>query len=150
MRCPKCYGRVEKLTNICMYCGFNMKKLQDASNKKAKEMKRQGDGDLCIETTCLPKDVSKKKLILLSSFLGLFGAHYFYIGKMFRGLLNLVFTIFMFVFATLRTLNIRGGIFEYVEFFVAFGFIVVLLCTILDVIKIIRNKFKVPVYIDEE
>ena len=112
-------------------------------------MKRSGDGDLCIETYILPTDVSKKKLILLSIFLGLFGAHYFYIGKMFRGLIYLVFTIFMLVFSTLKFLNIRGGVLEYVEFFVAFGFVVILICTILDIINIIRNKFKVPVYVEE-
>lgn len=149
MRCPKCYGKIDKITNICTKCGFKAKKLSEASNKKAIEMKRSGDGDLCIETYILPTDVSKKKLILLSIFLGLFGAHYFYIGKMFRGLINLVFTIFMLVFSTLKFLNIRGGVLEYVEFFVAFGFVVILICTILDIINIIRNKFKVPVYVEE-
>lgn len=149
MRCPKCYGRINKLSNVCTKCGFKANNLSKASNKKAKELKRQGDGDLCIETEVLPSDVSKRKLLLLSIFLGLFGAHYFYVGKMFRGLINLVFTIFMLTFSILVTIGIRGGVLEYIEFFVAFGFVIVLICAIADIFNIIRNKFKVPVYIEE-
>ncbi|MBE5746053.1 MAG: NINE protein [Clostridiales bacterium] len=148
MRCPKCYGKIDKTFNKCVKCGFDVNKLKKkASNKKAIEMKRQGDGDLCIETHILPEDVSKKKLLLFSILFGAFGAHYFYIGKMLRGLINLVFTVFMFTFATLHILNIRGGVLEYIEFFVAFGFVFTFISVINDIINILLNKFKVPVYI---
>lgn len=150
MRCPKCFGKVDKLSNICTKCGFKTSILKEASNKKAIEMKRQGDGDLCIDTFILPEDVSKKKLLLFSIFLGLFGAHYFYVGKMLRGFLNLVFSVFYTATSILRSFGIMGGVLEYVEFFIAFGFIIVLMNTINDIINIIINKFKVPVYIEEK
>ena len=83
--------------------------------------------------------------------MGLFGAHFFYIGKMFRGVLNLIFSVFAFAFLILRTSNIIAvGILEYIEFFIMFGFVFVLINTVFDFINILLNKFKVPVYIDEE
>ena len=136
MRCPNCYGKIDKISNVCTKCGFKTKELNNASNKQAKEMKRQGDGDLCIETYVLPADVSKKKLLLFSIFLGLFGAHYFYVGKMLRGFINLVFSVFYTVTSILRAIGIMGGILEYAEFVIAFGFVMVLLCTISDIVNI--------------
>ncbi|MGN1208476.1 MAG: NINE protein, partial [Christensenellales bacterium] len=94
MKCPKCYGRVEKQSGVCTKCGFETKNLIYASNKKAKELKRSGDGDLVIESSVLPNDVSKKRLLMMCGFLGLFGAHYFYVGKFVRGLTNLVISVY--------------------------------------------------------
>ncbi len=151
MRCPKCYGAVEKITNKCKKCGFDLNTLKEATNKKAKEKFRSGDGDLVLYTKKLPIDVSKTKLALFCGFLGLFGAHYFYIGKMFRGFLNLVISVFAIVFLTFYMLNQQAiGIFAYIEYFVGIAFGVVLIETIFDFINIIFNRFKVPVYFEEE
>lgn len=150
MRCPKCYGKLEKATQICLKCGFQNNKIKNASNKKAKELMRSGDGDLVMNTTVLPADLSKKKLALLCFFLGFFGAHFFYIGKMFRGVINLVFSSFGFTFLFLRSFNVFAtGVLLYIEFFIMFIFVFVFIYTIFDFINIIFNKFKVPVYIDE-
>lgn len=148
MRCPNCYGKVDKESNICTKCFFDLNKLKNASNKKAIELKRQGDGDLCINSKVLPKDVSKKKLALFCGFLGLFGAHYFYVGKMFRGLMNLVFSLFGLIFAMMP--NKLPYVLQAFELIFMVGFVFVIANTIFDFINILLNKFSVPVYIEEE
>ena len=55
MICPKCYGRVDKLTKVCKNCKFNLNDLKEATNFKAKEKFRSGDGDLVMYTKTLPK-----------------------------------------------------------------------------------------------
>lgn len=151
MRCPKCYGKVDKEAKICTKCGFRVEKLKEASNKKAKELMRSGDGDLVIQTKSLPSDLSKKKLALWCGFLGLFGAHYFYVGKMFKGFLNLVISLFAFIFVTLSTLKILAtGFLQYVEYFFMLGFAIVFINTIFDFINILLNRFNVPVYVEEK
>ena len=133
MRCPNCYGKVDKNTNICTKCGFQIKSLENASNKKAKELMRSGDGDLVIESKILPSDVSKKNLLLYCGFLGLFGAHYFYVGKMYRGMFNLVCSVFSFAFMILFALNISASrIFQYIEYIMGMFFVIVLVKTIFD------------------
>lgn len=151
MRCPNCYGKIQKETDVCLKCGFNINKLKEASNQKAKELIRSGDGDLCVNSKILPKDVSKKKLLLFSGFLGLFGAHYFYIGKMLRGFLNLVFSIFGLIFATIYATGLvkLPYVLQIFEFIFGFGFAFVIINTIFDFINIIFNRFKVPVYVEE-
>ncbi len=150
MRCPSCYGRVEKQSGICTKCGFNTKKLKDGSNKKAKELILRGDGDLVLESNVVPNDVSKKNLLLLCGFLGLFGAHYFYVGKVFRGWINFVVSIFANICFVLNFLGIKSGALNYVEFFITLIFCLVLIRTIFDFVNIIFNKFKIPVYIEEK
>lgn len=152
MRCPNCYGKVDKTANICAKCGFNVNKLKNASNKKAKEMIRQGDADLCVNSKILPNDVSKKKLLLFSAFLGWFGAHYFYVGKMLKGFLTFLFGFFGLLFCVIDVTIV--GKFPYwlqvVEFIFGFGFVFVIINTIFDFINILRNKFSVPVYVEED
>jgi len=150
MLCPKCYGKVDKNTNRCNRCGFNLNDLKNASNLKAKEKFRSKDADLVIYSKVLPKDVSKKKLLLFSGLLGLFGAHYFYIGRFWRGLFNLISTIFNSVFFVFYMLNYTGNeVFKYFEYFSGLLFAIVFLLSAFDFINIIFNKFKVPVYIVE-
>lgn len=151
MRCPNCYGKVDGKNGICLKCGFKMNSLDNASNKKAKELKQSGDGDLVIETNVLPSDVSKKKLLLYCGLLGFFGGHYFYVGKYVRAILNLVISVYSLVFAFFEVLKISGDkTFAYFEFFASILFAFVFVFTIIDFINIALNKFKVPVYVPKK
>ncbi len=151
MRCPNCYGKVDRSTNCCTKCGFNVKSLENASNKKAKELIRSGDGDLVLYSNVLPSDLNKKSLLLYCGLLGLFGAHYFYVGRMFRGMLNLVTSVFSLPFATLFALGIElPKVFQYFDYFFGSIFVIILVLTIFDFVNIIFEKFKVPVYVDKK
>ncbi len=135
MRCPKCYGSVDKESKVCLKCGFDTKKLADSSNKRAKELLRSGDGDLVLQSRVLPKDLNKKKLLLFCGFLGLFGGHYFYCT----------------VFLVFSALHFKGDkIYAYFEYFALLLFGFVLIFTIWDFFDIVFNRFKVPVYVDEK
>lgn len=152
MRCPKCYGKIDKESNICTKCFLNINKIKEnSSNKKAKELKRSGDGDLVVNSKILPKDLNKKTLALWCGFLGIFGGHYFYIGKMLRGILNLVISLFTLVMFSLEQAGIlaTGILLDFYNIF-GCGFALVLLFTVSDFINILLNRFKVPVYIEEK
>jgi TM2 domain-containing membrane protein YozV len=103
--CSSCGSIIKKEAVICPKCGVQQKNMD-------------GDGE-----------VSSKWLtvLLLHIFLGIFGAHYFYVGKTSKGILMLVLTI--------------GGI---ATIFVFVGFaaiVVVMIFWVLDLIKILTGKF---------
>lgn len=146
MRCPKCYSGVDKLTRICKRCGFKIDDLKQATNTKAKKNFRSGDGDLVLYTTTLPQDLSKKSLLLYCGLLGFLGAHYFYMGKIVRGLINLVFSLYGIIFSLFYALNFTGGeVFKYFQYFAGIFFALIIILTVIDFVKICFNKFKVPV-----
>ena len=150
MRCPKCYGKLDKETQICTKCFFNVKAIKEhSSNHKAKENFRNGDGDLNFYSKILPHDLSKKKLALLSGFLGVFGAHYFYIGRMFKAMFNLVVSIFFLMFCFAENYVQFSNFLINVQYVLAFLFLIVSFTSLTDFINILFNNFKVPVYIEE-
>lgn len=148
MLCPKCYGKVNKDTERCDYCGFNLKEMEGASNKDAKKALKGIYRDDVLYTTKLPADVSKKKLLLFSIFLGLFGVHDFYVGKFWQSLFMCLSTSIISILGIILTAtnSITNNIVQ-----VAFAFMtipqgIVVLLWITDIIKIAMEKFNVPVY----
>ena len=148
MLCPKCYTKINKDKNRCDYCGFNINDLKDASNKKAKKALHSPFKDDVLFTSQLPNDVSKKKLMLFSIFLGLFGVHNFYVGKIWQGLYNVVVTSLV---AVLGAIIIALKIITNTPLYIAFQFLLVfqginVIWVIVDIFNIIFNRYKVPVY----
>ena len=142
MLCPKCYGKVNKNTNRCDYCGMRMSDLEGATNAQAKIALKSIYKDDVMYVEKLPKDVSKKKLLLLSIFAGVFGAHDFYVGRLWRGLYK-VFTLAFLV----CLIVIHGGSKNNIYFAIAqilqgISFVICLL----DILYISIGKYKVPVY----
>jgi len=101
VRCPYCKAKILKYTTTCARCGIHKQQLIDASNKSAKEMKKQKSGGKIFMTRNRPDDISFTKMALLL-LVGLFGAHNFYVGRKMRGFLMLAFLaigmIFVFIF----------------------------------------------------
>ncbi len=151
MLCPKCYGKLSKDKSQCLYCGFEMKELEDASNKQAKQAKKTIYRDDVLYTAKLPYDVSKKRLLLFSIFLGLFGVHDFYVGKFWQGLYKAVTISITLILATILiimntiTNNIVKTIFDFVSVFQGLAIIF----WIWDIFSIAFERYKVPVYKDE-
>ena len=148
MICPKCYSKIHKTKNRCDYCGFNLNELNDASNKQAKKALKSPFKDDVLYTSQLPRDVSKKKLLLFSIFLGLLGVHNFYVGKLWRGLFNVLVTSITFVLgALLISLNIITNHPIYIAFQFALAFQGAnVIIWVMDIIDISLNRYKVPVY----
>ena len=154
MNCPKCYGKIDKVSNRCKSCGFNMRELNGATHKDVKRAKKEGFCDDVLYTTTLPVDISKKKLLLLCIFLGLFGGHSYYTGKWVKGLFSTIVTVGTIVFSALHIAfvdiqNLMGIAGAYL--FSGFALLtdVNLILFLIDFVSTIRNKYKVSVYKDE-
>ena len=133
----------------CSDCGLIFSRLEIATNKEAKAKKLRNDREFIINTKTLPSDVSFIKLLLLSIFLGPFGAHCFYVGRYLRGsiLLTDMIAIIMFVVFNSQLVPIWDG-----NLINALATIsgAIMLIWFLDIFLIMTKRFKVPVAIDIE
>ena len=149
MWCPKCYGGMKKNEGFCTHCGFRFKDLEGATNDKARIARKEGKKDDILYVTTLPSDVKKKNLVLYCVFLGLFGAHNYYVGKFAKAIyMTATFVIFT-LFQVLKSLGVALSFVNYFySFFAALEGLSIALW-ILDLINICFNRFKVPVYKEE-
>ncbi|HAJ77903.1 MAG TPA: hypothetical protein DCO89_02405 [Clostridiales bacterium] len=151
MLCPKCYGRIKKDQNRCYHCGFNINQMQGASNKQAKKALKGIYKDDVLYTTEIPEDVSKKKLLLLTIFLGLFGANHFYVGKFWQGLYMCISSSLALVLAVVITaLNLSSQtvidkIFQFILIFQGVN----LVLWLMSIVNVAFGRYKIPVYKDE-
>ncbi|MBQ0017335.1 MAG: NINE protein [Clostridiales bacterium] len=154
MHCPKCYGKIDKQSKRCVDCGFRLNEMKGATHKEVRQARRDGVGQDVLYTTDLPEDIKKKKLLLLCVFLGLFGAHSFYTGKIFKAIFSIISTVaittiaILFI-ATQTTAEYYGMamVWTYSVSLLLMGINIVMF--LFDLINIIRNKYKVSVYKDE-
>ena len=149
MRCPKCYGKIVKEQTRCGTCGFNLALLEEGSNKEAKKALKGIYKDDVMFTTKIPLDVKKKKLLLFAIFLGLFGVHDFYVGKLYQGLYICICTTVTFILSSLVTalgiITANNAIYIAYQFVLVFQGIAVLMW-IADIFKIALERYKIPVY----
>ena len=150
MLCPKCYGKINKGQTRCQYCGFDTKIINGASNKQAKKIKHTIYKDDILYTTQIPADVSKKKLMMFSIFLGLLGVHNFYVGKFWQGLYMCLTTSITFVLSMIVSTIINSNNIFYIAFQFVLGFQgVTVIMWVVQMIKIFLERFKIPVYKDD-
>lgn len=142
--CPKCGNKIYPDEQECQFCKLKVKNILEASNQKAKDIiKNKQDPQDIVMTDILPKDVKKSKLLLLSIFLGLFGAHCFYVGRMKRGFLIPVLFLFCVTLVSLPETWVLHAYFG--QTFAGLLGCISWFCWWMDITKIIFNKFKVPV-----
>lgn len=155
MKCPKCYGKIDKRLKKCNECGFRLKSIQGATHKDVRRARKEGFGDDVMYTSELPNDISKKKLLLLCIFLGFYGAHSYYAGKFFKAIYSTISMIAVTIFSTIGasgvSLNSDGlgvvGVWVYSISLALMGINLVMFIS--DIISIATNKYKVSVYKDE-
>lgn len=144
--CPRCGIKVPQSAQECNDCGLVFSRLNIATNKDAKNLKKRGEKDFIIYTSSLPSDVNYVKLLCLTIFTGLFGGHCFYVGRYLRAsilLINFIFDIFFVAF--------NSQIYSYSQTLVgAFATIsgFIMLVWFWDIFMVAFKKFKVPVAID--
>ena len=149
MVCPKCYANCKKEQVRCYHCGFDLTLLDGATNKGAKEARKSIYKDDIMKFKGIPPDVKKKKLVLLSIFLGIFGAHNFYVGKLWQGLFMCISTTVTLVLSTL--VSMFGIVDMYNTLYIAFQFWLIfqgatVLMWVFDIILIFLERWKIPVY----
>lgn len=152
MRCPICDARLESGI-VCKYCNVTKEQIENASNKKVKEYRKEDKSDLIYFTNVIPKDVSKIKLLLYAIFLGIFGVHLFYVKRYKRGLYSVI-SLGVAIFLQVLKLTVTGfsGVFILqLMYEIAIGaFSFSLLFWISDIISIIFKGFKVPIVLGEK
>ena len=146
-KCPRCQNKIMASLKTCPHCSMDFEKFYTATNKEAKQAIREGEKHRVLMRMGVPSDVKMYKLLLMSIFLGFLGGHHYYVGRWKMGLAYSMFFIIGCVNGVLTTLfkgSMVGGVFAILELLVL-GWGLILILWILDVIKIIFNRYKIPV-----
>lgn len=151
-RCPRCNIKMPITMGRCPNCQLDFSKFETATNKGAKQAYNEGEPEQVILRKGYPSDVKKWKLVLLTIFLGIFGVHYFYVG---RKRVGFIFILFFFVgvlnaiITTLASSFTRTDIYQIFYLFVL-GWGIVLILWLVDIFKVALNKFKIPVSVERK
>lgn len=146
-KCPRCQTKMAAELAMCPNCQLNFKKFYEATNADAKQAFREGRKDDVLMRVGYPVDVKKWALILITIFGGLFGMHYYYVG---RNKMGIFFTLAFFVgvanavIANMVTKTLTGFGWEIFSLLVLVWGAVIFIW-IIDVAKVCLNKFKIPV-----
>lgn len=145
--CPRCGMKSLRMQDSCPDCGLVFARLEIATNKDAKRLIKKRETDFIIKTKKLPKDVNYYKLLAITIFGGIFGAHCFRVGRYWRGgilLLNFLLLVSYVIFND-KLIAYDGG--ALVTVLATIGGLVMLIW-VYDMLMVGLKKFKVPVAID--
>lgn len=151
MRCPVCGSKM--FNGRCKYCNVTDVQVKSASNAAAKKAIKNHEKEKVVYTANFPTDLSVKKTVLLTVFLGLVGAGNFYVGKTVKGIVSAVGFGLMFVFCTISVLaskfswGIQDGMAALVTLFSLFGAVAAIIW-IMDIVALLFKTYKVPVVME--
>ncbi len=143
MRCPNCDGKIKDGKYVCEICGTKVADIENASYEKAVEILNKGnlyEKEKIFYSHKIPKEISRKKLLLFTIFLGLFGAHDLYVGKKKLGIAKMVCFIVAEIIGILTIENILVGFGTISGLILLFPFAT----WIFDVFKVIFKKYPFP------
>lgn len=147
MKCPRCGEENFKTQKKCSDCGLIFDRLNYVSNRAGKIAVVRREKENILRVTKWPKDAKKNKALLLCGFLGLVGAHNFYLGRYVKGFFSLIVTLVACVCIMLE------NVIDYASFYESFFFLptgIMFLMWWVDFILIASNKYKIPVALDYE
>jgi len=146
-KCPRCQSKMAAELAMCPNCQLNFKKFYEATNADAKQALKEGRKDDVLLRKGCPADVKKWILILITIFGGFFGMHYYYVGRKNMGVFfTLAFLVGCAnaVIASMVKTTLSGFGWEIFSVLVlVWG--AVLFIWIIDIAKVLLNKFKIPV-----
>lgn len=144
-RCPRCNTKNSYSEFKCTECGLIFSRVENGSNKLAKDLILAGKKHETVKGFGFPKDVSKKNFLLLCGFFGFLGVHNFYVGRYFKALFQLVVGLVSVIFTVL------SGYIPNYDFIMSFLFLPVAIDAIFwlfDFIDGVFNKYRIPVAVD--
>lgn len=144
-RCPRCGEKNAKNALRCCYCNLIFERLNWATNSAGKKMLKQGKKNKVVYVTEFPSDLQRHKVLLLCLFLGLWGGHCFYVGRLYKGIYMLISGTIYLIGGVLSIMSVLPQTLgTVISIFVGIlGFI-----WLFDIFDICVKRFKVPVYID--
>lgn len=144
-RCPRCGTKNNYTNSKCTQCGLIFSRVENGSNKLAKGLILSGQKNLTLKAPGFPKDVSKKKFLFLCGFLGLFGAHNFYVGRYVKAIYQIIIGIFSVIATVLSGyVGFIGNIMPFMCIFVAVNAFM----WMFDFVDGVLNKYRIPVAVD--
>lgn len=98
MKCPNCGGPWDREDRCCIYCGTRFERDKDAESKQEIHIhyhqEQRAEPHVRVEHIYTPMEMrstrSRTFALVLCIFLGLFGAHKFYLGKIGMGVIYLL------------------------------------------------------------
>ena len=164
-KCPYCKSKNPIAGRYCGACHLDFYQLDKCTNSEAKKMLRHRrfgetfEGEI-VNVTTLPKDVSYSKLLLYSLFLGLFGAHNFYVGRYFKATMQCIFGVLFIGLAAAVTIllespiimvNFLGGTYALTNVLFFFNLIVGIFPAttwLFDTFAVLFKKYEVPIALE--
>lgn len=143
-KCPRCGNRCLIAQDTCEECGLIFSRLQYASNRAAKKKLAHFDSDFVIFTNQYPADVKWWKVLLLVIFTGLFGGHYYYVGRFWKGALMTAGFVYL-VFCTIFNAQLVNALQTYGAYL---PIAVLGLSWLVSITFVATKKFKVPIIVD--
>ena len=144
-RCPRCEAKNDYNSYRCVDCGLIFSRVENGSNKIAKEYILAGKKEYVVCAKQFPKDVSKKKFLLLCGFLGLFGAHNFYVGRYKKAIYMLICGLVAVVLTAIGSaLTNLDKIMSFISMPIGFD----AFFWVVDFVEGIFNSYKIPVAVD--
>lgn len=159
MRCPTCGARMKKDAAICVKCGTRLEQIKKASHQAVSQARAEFEPEKVVLSTYFPTDLNYVKTLLLCIFLGLFGAHYFYVKRPIVGAIYAVCSGAFLLFYTITgaiSMNqpdfystLPYGL-NVLRFFVSIAGALIVLFWVSDIIKIAFKRFRVPVVLQDK
>ena len=144
-RCPRCDTKNDYTAYRCSSCGLIFSRVENGSNVLAKQLILAGKGDETVKAKQFPKDVSKKKFLLLCGFLGFWGAHNFYVGRYVKAVIALILGLITIIFVA--TSSIIPNLDKVMSYFsVPIGINTII--WLWDFIDGTISKYRIPVAVD--
>jgi hypothetical protein len=144
MRCPICGAKLVD-NKLCKYCKVTNTQIENASNKKVKQYRKEGNGDLIYFSSVVPKDVNKIKLLLYTILFGLLGINHYYVNRKIRWIFSMVSYIGSFLILVIMLAGISSIIFT-ILYYVLFTMMAInVVMWIFDIFNVLFGTFKIPV-----
>lgn len=100
-KCPRCGEKCLFNAPKCPECGLLFSRLSLVTNKAGKRCVRKHQKDKVLYVSSWPEDAKRWKALLLCGFLGLYGAHNFYLGRYIKATFSLIFSTITTIFAAM-------------------------------------------------
>ena len=146
-RCPRCNEKCVFSQPTCPECGLVFSRLANTSNKVGKKAAIKSQKNLYFMCSLWPDDVKRWKALLWCGFLGMFGAHNFYLGRFLKAFFSL---IVITLAITASTLLAAWRYYDVLMFFVAIPGAFATIFWIWDFAMICVGKYKIPVGLKEQ
>ena len=143
MRCPNCDRKIKTNQSRCEICGLKVIDIENASYPDAVVVLNKGnlyEKESIFYSFKIPAEINRKKLILLTIFLGIFGAHDLYVGKKKLGIAKIICFIVGEILSALVFSNILIGFGTIAGLFLLFPFVT----WIFDIFKVILKRYPFP------